>query len=95
MQKEERLFKGQRNGAKLYAELFNTINEKHKIDMAALEHKIELMHKQMENLQDSNVKKVNDLNAQGKRKLDRISNQEQELKNQQNDGDMQNLKQKK
>ena len=56
MQKEESLFKGQRYGAKLY-ELFNTINEKHKIDMAALEYKIELMHKQMEKLQHNNVKK--------------------------------------
>ena len=41
-------------------------------------------------------KKVKDLNAQVKQKFDRISNQEQEFKNQQNDGDMQkNLKQKK
>ena len=63
MQKEESLFKHQRDGAKPYDELVKAIKEKYKVDVTTLEHKIELMHKPMEELQDSNVKKVNGLNA--------------------------------
>ena len=63
MQKEESLFKHQRDGAKAYDELVKAIKEKYKVDVTTLEHKIELMHKPMEELQDSNVKKVNGLNA--------------------------------
>ena len=82
--------------SKRYAELVKTINEKRKTDMAKPEHKIELMHQRKVKPQESNVKKVNDLNAQVKQKLHRISNQEQELKNQRNKGDMHKiLKQKK
>ena len=40
--------------------------------MAALEHKVELMDKRMEKLQDSNFKKVNELNVQVKQKLERL-----------------------